>query len=56
MNVNWIEVLNVLKIWSSNIIIYGFMTILVIALTLLIHTKMTKDTGCNMKLLRKILS
>lgn len=56
MDINWIELLNVLKVWSCNIGAYGFITISVIALMLTIHTKVSKDNRCNIKLLRKILS
>lgn len=56
MNVNWIEILNVLKVWSCNVGAYGLITIMVIALILTIHTRIRKDNGCNIKLLRKILS
>ena len=56
MNINWIELLNVLRVWSCNIGVYAIITISVIALILAIHTRMSKDNGCNIKLLRKILS
>lgn len=56
MNINWIEVLHVLKIWSVCIGLYGVITITLIATMLFIHTKITKDKSCNIKLLRKILS
>ncbi|WP_346938104.1 hypothetical protein [uncultured Clostridium sp.] len=56
MNVDWMEILNVLKVWSCNIGIYGLIAVSVIALILVIHTKVTKSISCNIKLLRKILS
>lgn len=56
MNINWIELLNVLRVWGCNVGLYGLITISVIALLLTIHTRMSKDNGCNIKLLRKILS
>lgn len=56
MNINWIELLSVLKVWSCNVGLYGLITISIIALILTIHTKIRKDNGCNIKLLRKILS
>ena len=56
MSINWIEVLHVLRIWSVYIGLYGFITITLIATMLFIHTKVSKDKSCNIKLLRKILS
>lgn len=56
MSIPWKEVLHVLKIWSAYIGLYGVITICIIGLVLLIHRKVTKDSGCNIKLLRKILS
>lgn len=56
MNINWLELLNVLRVWSCNIGVYGLITISVMASILAIHTRVSKDNGCNIKLLRKILS
>jgi len=56
MDIQWGELLHVLKVWSAYIGIYGVITISVTGLVLAIHTRISKDTGCNIKLLRKILS
>jgi len=56
MSIQWGELLHVLKVWSASIGIYGAITISVIGLALSIHTRISKDTRCNIKLLRKILS
>jgi|GEM_PF-4824275 len=56
MDIAWGDILQMLKIWSAYIGLYGVLGVSVIAIGLLIHTRLTKDTSCNIKLLRKILS
>lgn len=56
MNIQWVEVIHVLIVWSAYIALYGLVALSVIVTALIIHTRITKDYGCNIKMLRKILS
>lgn len=53
MNIPWNEVTHTLVVWSAYVALYGVIALSVITLVLILHTKVTKDNSCNIKLLRK---